>query len=655
MPATLSELCARQMLEDPALSAGDRLAVLQSLRRLGKARSEALEREVQQWSAVKASRVAGFRKARRVEQERKERTKKEKELALKRQKELERERKEEQKAEDEQKMKYVVASQAARTRREQLQFVFDWKKKMVGMMHKIHVLEREIGSVLHATKLEDDGIMAELERYHADLEKRREEEAMDLKNLSHKAKRAFERFRASVSEMGSGEAYLRSLRQHITETEGCIGAMKSSQIEVMQSLANSAKNLMADVEHYKGKIEAEDSRLNQQRQRLPRRTIELEESKREEINQVKELHERIEDIDEEIADRGGSTGNWDNRDHTLFLRCVSRNKIHDSVLTQFVLGVGENVTNLKMDSVPSLIRNFVENFTADLPAMSDSEILSHLHWYGNYLLLLREKKKVVKQWKELRSIQSQKRIETIAKEQSDPNSAAKDVNEGKLSAEERRALREEREREREQQRRQVEEWKASKRAQENAQRKAKQAEEQAERRKRSELAKKRQKEKEGIALYKLQKEAEQSRQKRFKETIKKEKQAITRHKSNLSMKERQLRDLVLANKRKELARERNEATQDRASRIQSLKVKPAVRPGFQDKLQTRHGVTEATASFKQKQLTPSELTQLQESRQRTSAHDATVPSASAAAMGGRSYAIGVKNLISGRSAASWKS
>ncbi|GBG34627.1 Hypothetical Protein FCC1311_108492 [Hondaea fermentalgiana] len=578
------------MLDDPGLDVETKLAVLDRLKSLSKARSEALERE------RKEQDEADDEEAARVDAE----------------------------AAREEALKYKLASEAAKRRRKALQEVFEWKQRFTKLTHQSQVLDRERQAGLRLARGHLEEETADLVKEEVGLDRKRDSDRRDLFNQLDKAKWAVERLANTVAEMGTGDAYLRAVEQQMDHAETCINAVKTSRRTVFEKLVAKEEALTQELAHLSTRFDLEEEQdraskrlaaeeKTRDRQanavRSPLASARSQSSRRSPRVEHADLKARIDAIEEEIAEMGGSSGHWDGRDHADFLRCVSRLKVADASLIQFARSKGAEV--------PKPIGRLFEKAGSEIPGKDEDAIQEHTRW-----------------------------------------NATGAEGKGKASAQivaERKQREKELEQERKERRRAVAEWKAARDAERRAEHAAKEAEERAERERRAEDLQRRRAEKERIALFKLQREAERDRQRNFEAAAVRDAREHELRKATVSLKERQARDLALATQRRTVAKHKQETEkQDRATHIQTLKVRPAVRPGFDQKLKARSALTEATTAYNRKRLTPEELGELQERRARTRAHDAAVPSSAAASLGGRSYAIGVRNLVGGRAGASWR-
>lgn len=761
---SLSELCARAMLESPGLSVETKLAVLDRLKNLSKARSDALEREVEEWahSRIRSKALKAAPKRRHREQKsssaksvgernfvdgskdavdldqnlttrsearwgakldnrqesksspnegnqnvqsaRPERSNSKATKITRKSRgtrpesdrdETEREKKlqdaehvdqddarevlaqADAQADREEALKYKLASEAAKRRRKALQEVFEWKQRYTKLVHQVQVIDRERQAILRMARSELEDEAAELAKYEVERERKTHEMARDISNQLDKARWAVGRMASTVAEMGSGDAYLQAVEQQMDQAESLISGFKVSQREAFDKLVEKEAVLTQEIEHLASRFELEQDqdraskRLAAQEKRkiTPRGDSSVPESRSPLSAALRSPHgpklkSRIDAIDLEIADRGGSTGHWDSRDHTEFLRFVSRLKVPEASLVQFSQhkdGANSKVQDKGSSNITDKsISRLIDKAGLELPGKDETAVREHVYWYGHYLRLLAEKKRVVREWK---ASKGAGRLGLVNKEQTNPNAnnpkSACQGSPHSKTPEEVIVERKERERlqrrEREDKRRAVEEWKAARRAEKRKEIAAKEAEERALREQRANEIQRRRDEKEQIAIFKLQREAERDRQKRLQESAEQDARQHELQLASLSLKERQARDLAIATQRRMINKHKRESENlDRASQIQSLKVKPAVRPGFEQKLKTHSALTETTAAYNLKKLTPEELGELQERRASTRAHDMAVPSSAAAALGGRSYAIGVKNLVGGRASASWR-
>eukprot|EP00516_Mucochytrium_quahogii_P007463 CAMPEP_0203745376 /NCGR_PEP_ID=MMETSP0098-20131031/1133_1 /ASSEMBLY_ACC=CAM_ASM_000208 /TAXON_ID=96639 /ORGANISM=" , Strain NY0313808BC1" /LENGTH=636 /DNA_ID=CAMNT_0050633131 /DNA_START=188 /DNA_END=2095 /DNA_ORIENTATION=+ len=631
---SLSELCANAMLNDRSIDTDAKLQILDRLRNLSQARSAALEKEVEEWNSIKPKAVGP------KEIDITELGEQEKEKKKKAQNDWEREQLEE----EQEALKYKKVADNAKARRKELQAIFEWKQRFTQLCHKAQVLDRERLAALKQTRNELENDIGEIDKLEVDLARDRKNDYRDMHNQLDKVKWAVGRLIGTVNEMGSGDQYLRDLEQQMEHVERLITSIKDRHRGFFEGLLKKEQVLAQEMERMCEKFDLEEEqdvagkRLDAEicRQKVIKHRKSVKAATVEHNRNSGSRDAMISSIDQEIADMGGSTGNWDSRDHTVFLRCVSRFKITESMLM-----AGPLPNNL-MDK-------FVKKAVLEIPTVDENRVTSHLVWYAMYVTLLAKKKRVVQEWKESK----QKENSTLHgkhgdKEQVDPNHKT-------VSKPQRAHLEEYRKEEQERKRQAVSEWKAARDAEKRMKLLAKEAEKRAEEERRAELVMKRRKEREQLALYKLQREAERDRQKKFEEYTQVQQRQQRKHSNNVDLKKRQQRDLELAATRRAVLKEKEKQKQDRASRIAELKVKPAVRQEFKAELRNRgsNGLTQATTAYERKKLTPAELEQIQKRRAEQGAHDSVVPSTAGITMGSKGYGIGVKSCVSGRAMASW--
>jgi len=384
---------------------------------------------------------------------------------------------------------------------------------------------------------------------------------------------------------------------YMDKAEKAIKQFKLMQMGEFEELALAENELNLELEIYKDKI------LNVEVRRPPstKRVVVVSKQSKD------DLQHQIESIDETIAQLGGFYGNWDKRDHAEFLRLISRFKIPESVLQDMGFGVVDEM------------ERFVDKFLEACPSFSSDEILDHFKWYGTYLFYVAKKKEIVKEWKNSKK-ENDVVIGTEKEEEKEVKVPLQKSKQFRLA-----------------EKVSVKEWKQARDAEKQRNEKVKQAESNALRKINQGEALRRREEKERIALYKLQKEAENFTGKPAK--VKSTSIAI--------LKERQEKAMELAVTRRSVIQQKN-AELDRATRIAKLKVK-AVVPERSSSV-----VDRTTQAFEQRKLTREELGELQQVRAARGAHEGTVASTSAASKVGRSYSIGVQNMVSGRSVPSWR-
>ncbi|CAK8999772.1 Coiled-coil domain-containing protein 112, partial [Durusdinium trenchii] len=642
------------------VDADSKLEVLARLRRLSKARSDKLEQEVEVWSVkTKSSFKAKKKKLQRERQqgltsspppttssparggqeakeEKKEAESEAKLTEAKSPDEEEKRRLEDEAFEYEQAAKYRRAAEQARVRRKQLNKLFEWKQRFTQLSHKVQVCDRERQAAFRIARAEVEVDATECDRLEADLDRRRQLDKRDMLNQLEKAQWAVQRLSATVKEMGVGDAYLQSLKNQMENAKDLINTAKASQHRVFEELVHAEEVLGEELDQFTQRVQLEEEQdkaakkqaMQARKPHSARRRVASPVSaspkawgspRGDGSTGSTNLQERISEIDEDIAERGGSNGGWDERDHRAFLRCVSRLKIPDSTLT---------FAASKNDSSAGPVQKLISRTLGEVPSKDDDGIWAHIQWYGSYLNLLKEKKNLVHEWKTQKQAaravarrQSRRELDrgsSVAQEQDDPNAGSPSSSKARGMTRAQKAKLEQQRAEEQQARQQaIAEWKAAKEAEKRRAKLAREAEEESKRERQAQLALQRRKEREQIALYKLERDAERDRARKFSETIEREKKQSSKVVPTMSLRERQRRDLELANSRRAVLQAKGESQQDRAARIASLKIKPAVRRDFLDKLKTRHGLTEPTEAYQRKRLTPEELGQLQDRRAAT--------------------------------------
>ena len=540
--------------------------------------------------------------------------------------------------------KYIAAATEVKKKREQQQKRFLWEQKLRQLRHRIQILENEKRAASYNPSNACRKFIIDLERLDTTNTADFKVSQSDMFDRISNVQWAVRKMASHIALMGQGQRYLEKLKELMEGAEAAITVFKRENRPRFEMLLNQELLLTQEVDAFndtlrdmglKAKASHSTKRKNIQLPSQPSGRQIQQKQRQDQAVLSMDIKKVISNIDAEIADAGGSTGGWDPRDHTAFLRIVSRNKVTAEQWRRVESGASiESIT-----SVSAVVSRAVD----DIPTQTQRSILSHARWYARYTCLLAQKKQAVQAWRNGKvSREQSQRI------QRESNRKVRDA-ESRGRAEKR--LREAKIRQRrdaEEKRQAVEEWRREKEARMREEREREEAERKQKHEKLLQQTERRQRQKDAVARYKLEKASEAAQRR----TMKASQERKNDSEDAIRLQERRDRDMEYAKRKRAAVLKAKEKETRRERFLDSYKTSTA-RRAPKARSDPRRLIGDTAASRAQR-LGNDELERLVERRHTQVAHARTVASTGRIARGAKSYGIGMGVKVAGRKVPSWR-